>query len=97
MGRLTDLHQQVLSTSTILKLGPIDTTISHEITRKTHKMHEYRIKNSLIAGLLVPFDDIRTYRRLGAVPLHPIASFSTDIFRRLPFVNPNGTISYAVL
>lgn len=49
VGRLTDLHQQVLSTSTILKLGPIDTTISHEITRKTHKMHEYRIKNSLIA------------------------------------------------
>ncbi|GIX62075.1 WD domain, G-beta repeat containing protein [Babesia caballi] len=49
LNLLTEQHQQMPCTGTLLKLGPIDTAFSHEVARKAQKIRDYLIKNPLIA------------------------------------------------
>ncbi|GFE52768.1 WD G-beta repeat containing protein, putative [Babesia ovis] len=56
ISQLTDVQQQVACPSAMLKLGPIDTSFSHEMNRKTHVVMDYQLGHPLIAGTLcLPF------------------------------------------
>ncbi|KAK1444234.1 hypothetical protein BgAZ_101400 [Babesia gibsoni] len=74
LDALNALHQQVPSTSSILKVGLIDSTISHDIVRKTQKLNEYRLKNPLIADDWQPCHFIQSYhsRAIYSVDMHSL-------------------------